>query len=68
MTHFLFLWVGAWYTTPVAALPLCGANHKSTSPTLCCVFLAAMPWLMGIASVVMRIFGSDAAVIGIIWR
>ena len=23
-----------WYTTPVAALPLCGANHKSASPRL----------------------------------
>ena len=29
---------GWWHTTPVAALPLCGANHKSTSPTLCCGF------------------------------
>ena len=24
--------VGVGDTTPVAALPLCGANHKSTSP------------------------------------
>ena len=37
---------GVRYTTPVASLPLCGANHKSTSPTLCCVFLAAMPRLL----------------------
>ena len=25
---------GVAYTTPVAALPLCGANHKSASPRL----------------------------------
>ena len=28
------VWVGLGYTTPVAALPLCGANHKSASPRL----------------------------------
>ena len=26
---------GVGYTTPVASLPLCGANHKSASPRLC---------------------------------
>ena len=26
--------VGVGDTTPVAALPLCGANHKSTSPNV----------------------------------
>ena len=30
--------VGLGYTTPVAALPLCGANHKSSSPRLCGIF------------------------------
>ena len=40
------MWVGSWYTTPVASLPQCGAKHKSTSPTLCCGFLAAMPRLL----------------------
>ena len=29
------LWVGRGYATPVASLPLCGANHKSASPRLC---------------------------------
>ena len=26
------------YTTPVAALPLCGANYESASPRLCFLF------------------------------
>ena len=43
-------WVGWEYTTPVAALPLCGANHKSASSRLCCGYRA------GMAVVLRRIF------------
>ena len=46
MTHFLWCW-WARYTTPVAPLPLCAANHKSASPRLGGGFIAAAPRLGG---------------------